>query len=322
MLHPCLTKWAFGAGGTHRPYRSAGAFLFSVLIAAVLLALQCLFGDVLLAQPGVHTTTGVTPSALDARFKPRLGTYYYTFDFNNISIGIATITIESENDLLKVKVLAQTNSTIDRIYKIRYRGESVLETAPVVAPVQTTSKQVVKSTEKDLTMRFDESGEIKTVEKKSVEGATVDYEVRRVQTDRFTVDPFAAAYLVRGLDWKIGREVVFDVYGGKSRYELFLKCTGQVQLDTDGLKRNAYVIVPRVVKLDTDGKPVPPKKKPAETKIYLSADEYKDVLKIEASHTMGFFRATMDRFIPLVPQVRQSGASAPASSPNGTTGNP
>lgn len=262
---------------------------------------------------GAQTVTETPPQGeqhgLDPRFRPRLGTYYYKFDFNNISIGIATITIEQENDLLKVKVLAQTNSTVDRIYRIRYRGESVLDTSPVVAPIQTTSSQQVKSTEKDMTIRFDQKGEIKTVEKKSVDGATVDYEVRRFQTDRFTVDPFAATYLVRGLDWKVGREEVFDVYGGKSQYELHLTCTNVQQLDSEGTKRNAYVIVPRVVKLDKDGKPVPPKKKPAETKIYLSADEYKDVLKIETSHTMGFFRATMDRFVPLVPQERKTVAN-------------
>jgi len=257
------------------------------------------------AQEAVVSTQGVTAPRIDPRFKPRLGTYYYKFDFNNVSIGFASISIEKDGDLYKVKVLAQTNSTIDRIYKIRYRGESVLDTVPVVSPVVTLSSQQVKSTEKDMTIRFDKPGEIKAVEKKSENGATVDYEVRKLQTDRFTVDPFAATYLVRGLDWKVGHEEVFDVFGGKSRYELRLKCTEVQDVDVEGAKRRAFVIVPRVDKLDKDGKVVPPKKKPAETKIFLSADEFKDVLKIEASHTMGFFRATMNRFVPLVPQVRE-----------------
>ena len=33
-------------------------------------------------------------------------------------------------------------------------------------------------------------------------------------------------------------------------------------------------------------------------KIYVSADDLKDVLKIEASHTMGTFRVLLDRFDP------------------------
>ena len=40
------------------------------------------------------------PVAVDPKFKPRLGTYYYKFDYNNVSIGIASITIVRENDNL------------------------------------------------------------------------------------------------------------------------------------------------------------------------------------------------------------------------------
>lgn len=259
-----------------------------------------------------------TPVSLDPKFKPRLGTYYYKFDYNNVSLGIASITISRDNDLYKVQVLAQTNDTIDRIYKIRYRGESLLDTEPGVASIQTKTQQQVKSKEKDMTIQFNQGGEIKTIEKKSENGGTVDFQVRRLIPEKFTVDPFAATYLVRGLDWKVGLEEVFDVYGGKSQYELHLKCTHIQGVDVDGVKRPAYVIIPTLKKLDESGNVVESKKKPADTKIYLSADEFKDVLKIEATHTLGFFRATMDRFVPLVRQEQEAAVpgKAPTSSGN------
>jgi hypothetical protein len=257
------------------------------------------------AQAPVPPDNG-KPVSVDPRFKPRLGTYYYKFDFNNVSIGIASITIARDSDLYKVQVLAQTNSTIDRIYKIRYRGEALMETDPTVASIQTKTQQQVRSTEKDMTIQFQQDGGIKTIEKKSKNGGTVDYDVRRLQPDKFTVDPFAATYLVRGLDWKVGQEEVFDVYGGKSQYELHLRCSHIQGVDVDGVKRPAYVIIPTVRKLDKDGKVVESKKKPADTKIFLSADAFKDVLKIEASHTMGDFRVTLDRFVPMVPQDQEA----------------
>jgi hypothetical protein len=286
-----------------------GVWTFRAILLLVVLA-----SPVILCAQAQTSTQGACPPPLDSSFKPAPGTYYYKFDFNRVGIGIASIAISREDDLYRVKVLAQTNSTIDRIYRIRYRGESVLDTSPVVSPVITTSVQQVGSKEKDMTIRFDKDGEIKTVEKKSEKGATVDYEVRNLQTDRFIVDPFAATYLVRGFDWKVGREEVFDVYGGKSRYELRFRCTDRKDLDEGGLKRAAYVIVPKITKLDKDGRVVPPKKKPVDIRIYISADELKDVLKVEVSHTMGLFTATMDRFVPLVPQVREAAPAAQATS--------
>ncbi len=257
------------------------------------------------AQPPDSSGNG-RPVSIDPGFKPRLGTYYYKFDYNNVSIGFASITIDKESDLYRIQVNAQTNSTIDRIYRIRYRGESLMDADPRIASIQTKTQQQVKSTEKDMTIQFQQDGGIKTIEKKSKNGSTVDYDVRSLMPEKFTVDPFAATYLVRGLDWKVGREEVFDVYGGKSQYELHLKCSHIQGVDVDGAKRPAYVIIPTVKKLDKDGNVVESKKKPADTKIYLSADELKDVLKIEATHTLGFFRVTLDRFVPLVPQEQQA----------------
>ncbi|HOS97984.1 MAG TPA: DUF3108 domain-containing protein [Deltaproteobacteria bacterium] len=269
---------------------------------------------------GLGATPGdaVSAPAVDPDFKPRLGTYFYKFDFNNMSLGTASITISREGDLYRVQVNAQTNSTVDRIYKIRYRGESLLDTEPTVASIKTKTTQQVKSKGKDMTIQFQPDGVIKTVEKKSKDGEPVEFDVRKIHPDKFTVDPFAATYLVRGLDWRVGSEHVFDVYGGKNPYELRLKCARTETIDLGGVKRTTWVIVPTVKKLDENGQVVPPKSKPAQTKIYLSTDELKDVLKIEASHTLGYFRVTLDRFVAGENQVRETAGTpeAPQNSSN------
>jgi hypothetical protein len=110
---------------------------------------------------------------------------------------------------------------------------------------------------------------------------------------------------VRGLDWKVGVEKVFDVYPGKYQYELRLRCDSLVTIDINGEKRKAWVIVPKVTPLDPQKRAEALKKKPASSKIYVSADELKDVLKFESSHTLGYFRVLMIRFDPAVDQPKE-----------------
>ena len=236
---------------------------------------------------------------VDTDFKPRLGKYYYNVNFNNVNIGNATIIIDREGELYKVQVNAQSVGMIDSLYKLRYKGEATMGTDPL-SSVEMKTQQEVKSKEKDLTIKFQDNGSIRSVEKKSENGNTAKYDVRNVQTDRYTIDPFTATYLVRGLDWKVGVEKVFDVYPGKYQYELRLKCESLVTINSNGQKRKAWVIIPKVTHLDPQKRAEALKKKPTSSKIYVSADELKDVLKFEASHTLGFFRVIMIRFDPAV----------------------
>jgi hypothetical protein len=169
----------------------------------------------------------------------------------------------------------------------------------------TTISQTIKSKEKDIVMRFQGDGSIQTSEKVTVSGEFDDSDLRRIRPDRFTVDPFTATYLARGHEWKVGEEETFDVYTGKKRYELHLKCVDKAMVDMGGTRRAAWVIVPTARNLD-DRKPADEKKKPADVKIYLSADEIKDVLRIEATHTMGSFLVSLDKFEPATDQAKFS----------------
>jgi hypothetical protein len=240
-------------------------------------------------------TKGQLAQSNDPDYLPRLGTYFYCFEFNSVNIGKASIGIEREGDLYRMQVNAKTNEKIDYVYKIRYRGENLTDLDSLV-PVETKIKQQVKSTEKEFVIKFQDNGTIQTSEKKFKKGEIVDGEVRKFHTDRYIVDPFSATYLARGLDWKVGTEQVFEVYTGKSRYELRLKCTDKTLVERSGGKREAWVIVPTAKALDPDKLNAAAKKKPADIKIYLSADELRDVLRIEANHTMGTFLVFLDRF--------------------------
>ncbi|HQH99792.1 MAG TPA: DUF3108 domain-containing protein [Deltaproteobacteria bacterium] len=239
----------------------------------------------------------------DSSFQPRLGTYYYCFEFNRMNIGSASISILRDGELYKMQVYAKTNDKIDYVYKIRYRGENITD-IDTVSPLETKITQKVKSTEKDILIKFQGDGTIRTSERVIKKGEPPDDEVRKVNSNKDTMDPFSATYLARGFDWKIGAEHLFVVYTGKKRYELCLKCIGKTSIEMPGGKRDTWVIVPTAKPLDADKSKSGEKKKPADVKIYLSADQDKDVLKIEASHTMGTFLVLLNRFEPAVGQDR------------------
>lgn len=268
----------------------------AILIAGILLIAlgafakpESLYGSDL---PAIGRAPTVEPG-----FQPRSGAYYYRIDFNSVNVGTACIAINRENDLYKVHVQAQTIGMVDRVYSMRYQGDSLMETDPL-SPVKSKMQQEVKSTEKITTISFQENGTIKATEKKTKHGGQAKFNVRQVQPERFTLDPFSASYLVRALDWKPGVEKVFAVYTGKNQYELRLRCDSRVIVEIAGEKRDAWVIVPKVANLDPIKRAQASKKKPASMKIYVSADDLKDVLKIDASHTMGTFRVLLDRFDP------------------------
>jgi hypothetical protein len=183
------------------------------------------------------------------------------------------------------------------VYKIRYQSQSLMDMDPL-SPKETKISQKVKSKEKDIVIRFQGDGSIQTSEKVIKKGELEDDELRKINPGRFTVDPFSATYLARGYEWKVGSEQTFDVYTGKTRYELRLRCIDHTFVDIQGDRRDAWVIVPTARALDPVKKPLDQKKRPADVKFYLSADDRKDVLKVEASHTMGTFLVLLDRFEP------------------------
>lgn len=276
-----------------------GGDMLNKKIAIVLLAASLI---TLAWAQAIHALTEGTAPALsapfptDPDFRPRLGTYYYGFEFNSMNIGFASISIGKEGELYRMHVNAQTNSKIDYVYKIRYKGNNLTDMDPL-SPKVTQISQTVKSKEKDLVIRFSGDGSIQTTEKESEPGEPDDSDLRRIHPDRYTVDPFSATYLARGYDWKVGSEEVFDVYTGKKRYELRLKCTEKTLVDMGGYRRAAWVIVPVARNLDPVKKPQA-QKKPADVRIYLSADDFKDVLRVEASHAIGTFLVRLDRFEP------------------------
>ncbi|MBC2717315.1 MAG: DUF3108 domain-containing protein [Desulfobacteraceae bacterium] len=233
---------------------------------------------------------------LDPEFHPQLGTYYYQVNWNRVNVGKARISIDLENDLYTIMVHAETNRKLDKIYKIRYKGESRISTEPLT-PIKAKINEKVKSTKKETTIEFQKDGTIKSSEVKSKKGKPSKTTEREFQTENFTLDPFSATCLVRRLDWEVGMEEIFDVITGEDQYLLELKCIKQTTIEIAGTKRLAWEIVPELTKLDTEEQEKNDQKKDDMT-IYVSADKAKEMLKIKVALKVGYFRIILEKFEP------------------------
>lgn len=238
----------------------------------------------------------VHKTKVDPKFQPRLGTYYYTIELNGITIGNASITISDDKDLYRMDFEARTNKAIDRIYKVRYSGQSTMDPDPL-SSVETKILQRVRSTNKDISIQFQDNGTIRATEEESKGGKLVDNDVREVRAESLTLDPFSATYLIRSFDWGVGIGHKINIFNGKNIYEWKLTCNDTAVVDIEGRKRTVWVIGQEYRKLDDKDQKEQPKVQSGAT-LYISADEFKDVLKLEVNRSMGHFYAFLDRFEP------------------------
>jgi hypothetical protein len=247
-------------------------------------------------------TTRVSPAPqLDPRFRPHLGTSHYLFELNGVNIGTGWISIQREGDLYKIRYEARTNKKVDRLYKARYNGEGIMEDDPL-EPVRAQLHQRVRSKTKDTTIYFEDNGRIITTETKAEKGKEPENEVWETSVEGIVLDPLSAAFLLQGIDWEPGKEKVFEVYTGKARYETRFTCVGEADLENSGVTRSAWVITHVSRNLDEKPEEKPEKQNPG-LRIYVSAEGYHDVLKVETTRKIGHITLTLDRFEPAQDQA-------------------
>ncbi|HQI01866.1 MAG TPA: DUF3108 domain-containing protein [Deltaproteobacteria bacterium] len=245
---------------------------------------------------GKEPADGPETVHLDPHFRPHLGTSYYKIELNRVDIGTGQISMQKEGNLYRIRYQARTNRKVDHVYRARYRGEGIMETDPL-KPVRAELHQRVRSKTKETTIYFEENGRIITTETKTEEGKETDNEVRETRSEGSALDPLSAIFLLQGIEWEQGKEKVLEVFTGKSHYEARFVCVDEVSLEISGTKKRAWVINHTYRNLDEKKEEQPEQKEPW-LKIYVSSEEYPDVLKVETTRKIGHITFTLDRFEP------------------------
>lgn len=233
-------------------------------------------------------------------FRPQLGTYTYEVSWQGIPAAEGTIALEQEGLYLKLKATARTYSAIDFFYRLRYLAEGMVSLVDFT-PVSTSMTLRENSKEKLTTIRFHPDGTIEG-QRETVGKNITPF---KFNPNNFTLDPFSAAMIARALPWEVGKSFVFDAFNGKSRYLLTLKADAKETIEVNRVERPVWLIKPTVENLVNPAQ----SKKLREARIYLTADDSREVLKIESEVFVGTVRTKLVSFSPSSSPIQSYRAS-------------
>lgn len=234
-----------------------------------------------------------------AAYQPRWtsfaeGTYHYQISWQGIKVAEAQVDVgnqeaDSQSDAYHVTATAKTAELISIFYKLRHKSESMFDAA-TLRPRRYYSWQKENSTEKTREINFQSTGEIST---KGVKNGQIEDAVT-FHSDNLTLDPIAAAFVARSLPLMPGETLSFDVFNGKHRYLIAFNVGPREKIKINDREYEAYKVTPKVQKLtDSEGE-----KRLKWATIWVSADDDREVLKLESRVLIGSVSAKLVKFVP------------------------
>lgn len=228
-----------------------------------------------------------------AKYKPRPGVYEYSVGWEGITAASCSLTVREERGRFLIDAAARTYSGVDLLYKLRYEARGVLD-SDNLSSISLSIDHKENSRHKTIEMRFEPNfGPIKA-DRQTGDIAANQKHVEFTPNNQ-TLDPIAAAFLARSLDWKVGESRDFDVFNGKSRYFITLTAVDHKVIRFRGQERSVFVISPRVRNLTT----TKPRSKLREAFIFVTDDDERDILRIESSVFIGSVSVDLESYSPL-----------------------
>lgn len=235
------------------------------------------------------STPAYTPAS---SFNPLLGRYSYTVSWNGIPAASIELELDRLDDEYQIRASARTAKGIDIIYKLRYESQAVLE-ADTLRPKRSFSVVRTNSKKKTTELEFLPGGEILSM-RKNDRGRV---KTQKFDPDNFTLDPYSAGLLALSQEWKVGESRRFDMFSGKSRYLIEFFAVEQTELTVNERKRQAIVLIPMIKKLN-DTEHDDKEKKLRQARIFISADQPRELLKVSSDLLFGSLDTEMVDFTP------------------------
>lgn len=269
----------------------AGSSLFFLVFSLLsgVISINTAFAEDYISPELIRVSTPLYKVSTNS-FKPLLGRYTYSVGWEGIDAASATVDVDSIDGQLHVTASARTFSGIDLFYKLRYTADAILDPMQF-SPVSLHIDHQENSKKRLIDIRYNSDGSVKAV--RAQQNGSLD-KVLAFTPQNSMLEPISAAFMARGVDWHVGATRSFDVFNGKSRYLITLTATDRKTIEHSGRERDVFVISPKVRTLTT----TKANEKLREASIYLSADEARDVLRIESSVFIGSVTTELVSFNP------------------------
>ncbi len=248
--------------------------------------------DDYIAPDLVKVTTPLYRPA-NAKYKPRPGVYEYSVGWEGITAASCSLTVREEKGRFLIEAAARTYSGVDLLYKLRYEARGVLD-SDNLSSISLSIDHKENSRHKTIEMKFEPNFGLIKADRQTGDIAANQKHVEFTPNNQ-TLDPIAAAFLARSLDWKVGDSRDFDVFNGKSRYFITLTAVDHKVIKFRGQERTVFVISPRVRNLTT----TKPRSKLREAFIFVTDDDERDILRIESSVFIGSVSVDLESYSPL-----------------------
>jgi hypothetical protein len=221
------------------------------------------------------------------------GSYVYQIAWQGIPVARSEILVSdketSSGQMVSVIAKAKTGSFIDVFYKLRHESASLFR-PQTFQPVNFRSYQKENSRVLSREINFDPNGVISFKEMKKGK----DLLEKSFDPQNLTFDPISAVFFARSIPLKIGEDLTFDVFNGKHRYLITFNAVAKEKLQLGDNYFDTVKLVPTVKKLtDTKGE-----KKFHSATIWVTDDEYRQILKLESSVFVGSVSATLESYTP------------------------
>lgn len=223
-------------------------------------------------------------AATGVEFQPRLGTFHYEIHWVKTRVATSTVTIEQDGEFFRLTADQKSTKFLDRIYRIRYRGTTQVKVQDL-SPDESIIHEEVKKRKKKQETSYDAQSKTATVvETRSNDDQTVvEKKTYELKTDSGIVDVFSAIFLARSFDWSVGERHQFLIFIGDKQYQVTMDCIGKRNLSVADTVIPVYIIRPGTRRTDKAKE----SKIANKTRIYISADESRDIVKVKSESGFG-----------------------------------
>ena len=233
--------------------------------------------------PGLAAEAPESFPTYKPRFYPFDGGEKAVYQASWLGIPVASAEIEMQPVLLdgkklyRVKVQTRSWRYLDLIWKMRDSVESTFD-AETFHPSRFVFRQRENRRRTDTTAVV-EPGTKKWVVQRKEGDKPKDFEF----ISPHALDPISATYLARSLDFKVGDQLRFEIFGGKSRYLVTLDIVARERVAVKKGEVEAYKIIPRLTNISSTGYAGRVRQATA----WISTDEKRSVIKMTTQVFIG-----------------------------------
>ncbi len=282
----------------------AGVASASALVLSLTISLSSASADYIDPSLTKVSTSRYAPNRLI--FNP--GKYVYSVRWQGIPVATAEVVLGQAPQLVKtslpqsyltIRASTKTARIIDLLYKLRFTSESVFDPLSL-QPIRFISEQTENRKYKRYEVEFGKDTQVTSKLYRSPGTSELDEEdSKSFLSDNLTVDPLFGGILARSIPAGVGSSADFDVWNGKHRYLITFRVVEREEIRIGREKILADKIVPEVKRLtDSEGE-----KRLRYAALWVSADERREILKLESKVLVGSISATLESFTPLEPAI-------------------